>query len=60
MVMVTSRDLLEAQAYERRRIQAAFLADARLIESSPWRPVVFGGLVAGVLLAGAAAIPLFG
>lgn len=55
LVTLSSRDRLEAQGYERRRLLAAVLGDPRLIGSNPWRPVFFGGLVAGVLLAGSTA-----
>lgn len=47
--MLSSRDHLQAQAYERRRLLAAFMGDPRIIQSAPWRPVAFGALLAGAL-----------
>lgn len=59
--MATNRDLLQAHAANRQRLVAAFVSgvgdggglDAR----GPWRPLVIGLILAGLLLAGAAAVP---
>ncbi len=54
--MVSNHDLLEAQAYERRRLVSAFLYGPRELEaSSGVRPVV-AGLVLAALVVGVAAV----
>lgn len=58
--MLSSRDHLEAQAYERRRVLAAFLGNPRVLEVSPWRPVSIGALVTGVLMVVSVALQQFG
>jgi hypothetical protein len=50
------RDVLEAAAYHRRRLVAAVVtgdpAHPALLEARPWRTLLLGVLLAGLLLAG--------
>lgn len=59
--MASNKDLLDAYAANRRRLVAAFVAGiadgSGLEQRRPWRWLVIGFILTGLLLAGAAAIP---
>ena len=58
--MASSSELVEAQAYTRRRLVTAFVTgtvDGSVEVRSPWRALVVGLLLAGALVGGCAAAP---
>lgn len=58
--MLTNRDRLEAQRFERSRLLAVFMASPELVSRSAWRPVLLGLVVAIVLVAASGATGLAG
>lgn len=48
--MLTTRDRLEAQRFERSRLLATFMASPDPIYRSAWRPVMLGVVIAAVLV----------